>query len=234
MLGDQNVWWDEAFSVWVARHDLGTLTTLSAGDTHPPLYYWFLNPWMLATGPSEFAIRFPSLMFGVIAVALVYRLGRQLITNRMWSGQAAVWVGALAALLLAISRFHVWWSQEIRMYGLATMWTVASSLALLMALRTRTTRWWVGFLLTTIAGMYSLYLFAFVVAAQNVFILWWWWRRWRNSLSPAQREGQGGGVAASGRGMDWRHGHGRVSADAVDGLYPPRLKAGRPRRSSAR
>ena len=22
-LGDQNVWWDEAFSVWVSRHDLG-------------------------------------------------------------------------------------------------------------------------------------------------------------------------------------------------------------------
>ena len=42
--------------------------------------------------------------------------------------------------------------------------------------------------------MYSLYLFAFVVAAQNVFILWWWWRRWRNSPSPAQRgRGPGGG-----------------------------------------
>ena len=47
-LGDQNVWWDEGFSVWVARHDLGTLTTIAAGDTHPPLYYWLLHPWMLA------------------------------------------------------------------------------------------------------------------------------------------------------------------------------------------
>ena len=73
-LGDQNVWWDEAFSVWVTRHDLGTLTTLAAGDTHPPLYYWLLNPWMALTGPSEFALRFPSLMFGVIAVALLWRL----------------------------------------------------------------------------------------------------------------------------------------------------------------
>ncbi len=192
-LGDQNVWWDEAFSVWVARHNLGTLTTLAAGDTHPPLYYWLLNPWMLATGPSEFAIRFPSLMFGVIAVALVYRLGRQLTTNRTQSRQTAVWVGTLAALLLAISRFHIWWSQEIRMYGLATMWTVASSLALLMALRTRMTRWWVAFLLTTIAGMYSLYLFAFVVAAQNVFILWWWFGRARQGR-PITRHQVGGWI----------------------------------------
>ena len=227
-LGDQNVWWDEAFSVWVARHDLSTLTTLAAGDTHPPLYYWLLNPWMLATGPSEFAIRFPSLMFGVIAVALVYRLGRQLVENpenrtsgveplggfpanpqgaapastpisrvsgELSVSDRALVVGTLAALFLATSRFHIWWSQEIRMYSLAAMWGVASSLALLMALRMRTTRWWAAYLLTTIAGMYSLYLYAFVVAAQNVFILWWWWwRRWRNFPSPAKRgRGPGGG-----------------------------------------
>src|SRR5512137_1326106 len=69
-LGDQNVWWDEAFSVWVTRHDLGTLTTIAAGDTHPPLYYWLLNLWMVVTGPSEFALRFPSLVYGVVAVTL--------------------------------------------------------------------------------------------------------------------------------------------------------------------
>ncbi len=186
-LGDQNVWWDEAFSTWVARHDIGTLTTLAAGDTHPPLYYWLLHPWMQASGPSEFAIRFPSLMFGVIAVALVYRLGCQL------SQRSSLMVGVLAALLLATSRFHVWWSQEIRMYSLAAMWAVASSLALLMALRTRTTRWWVAYLLTTIAGMYSLYLFAFVLAAQNVFILWWWLWRLRARL-PVTRHQVGGWV----------------------------------------
>jgi len=172
-LGDQNVWWDEGFSVWVARHDLGALTTIAAGDTHPPLYYWLLNQWMLVTGPSEFAIRLPSLMFGVIAVALVYRLARLL------GGRFPILVATLAALLLATSRFHIWWSQEIRMYSLAAMWGVASSLALLMALRTRTTRWWAAYLLTTVAGMYSLYLSAFVLAAQNVFILWWWIARFR-------------------------------------------------------
>ena len=192
-LGDQNVWWDEAFSVWVTRHDIGTLTTIAAGDTHPPLYYWLLNPWMSAAGPSELAIRFPSAMFGVIAVALVYRLGRHLTADRTRSAQTADLVGALAALLLATSRFHIWWSQEIRMYGLATMWGVASSLALWMALRTRTTRWWMAFLLTTIAGMYSLYLFAFVLAAQNVFILRWWLWRVRNKL-PVTRHQVGGWI----------------------------------------
>ncbi len=186
-LGDQNVWWDEAFSVWVARHDLGTLTTVAAGDTHPPLYYWLLNPWMALTGPSEFAIRFPSLVYGVMAVALVYRLGRCLASDLqpstfVFRPSSSVIVGTLAALLLTVSRFHVWWSQEIRMYSLATMWGVASSLAFLMALRTRITRWWIAYVMTAIAGMYSLYLFAFVLAAQNVFILWWWIWRLRNRL----------------------------------------------------
>lgn len=193
-LGDQNVWWDEAFSVWVTRHDLGTLTTIAASDTYPPLYYWLLNPWMALTGPSEFAIRFPSLVYGVITVALVYRFGRYLATKGEGRRTNSAWLGALAAFLLAMSRFHVWWSQEIRMYSLAAMWGVASSLALLMALRTRTTRWWIAYVLAAIAGMYSLYLFAFVLAAQNVFILWWWLWRLRSKL-PVTRHQVGGWIA---------------------------------------
>jgi len=189
-LGDQNVWWDEGFSVWVARHDLGTLTTIAAGDTHPPLYYWLLHPWMLVTGPSEFAIRFPSLMFGVIAVALVYRLGRRL------GGRSPILVATLATLLLATSRFHIWWSQEIRMYSLAAMWAVASALALMdfgsrqldppqSAIRNLKSA--IPYALTMAGGMYSLYLFAFVVAAEAMWVAWtaWIWRKtdhWKRLL----------------------------------------------------
>jgi 4-amino-4-deoxy-L-arabinose transferase-like glycosyltransferase len=181
-LGDQNVWWDEGFSVWVARHDLGTLTTIAAGDTHPPLYYWLLHPWMPVTGSSEFAIRFPSLMFGVIAVALVYRVGRLL------GGRSPILVATLAALLLATSRFHIWWSQEIRMYSLAAMWAVASALALMdfgsrqldhpqSAIRNLKSA--IPYALTVAGGMYSLYLFAFVVAAEAMWVAWtaWIWRK---------------------------------------------------------
>jgi len=126
-------------------------------------------------------------MFGVIAVALVYRLGRRL------GGRSPILVAALAALLLATSRFHIWWSQEIRMYSLAAMWAVASALALMdfgsrqlghPQSANRNLKSAISYALTVAAGMYSLYLFAFVVAAEAVWVAWtaWIWRKtehWR-------------------------------------------------------
>ena len=43
-----------------------------------PLYYLLLRPWLAVAGESEFALRFFSLVFGVLAVLLVYRLARRL------------------------------------------------------------------------------------------------------------------------------------------------------------
>lgn len=197
-LGDQNMWWDEAFSVWVARHDWGTLTTIAAGDTHPPLYYWLLHPWMALTGPSEFAIRFPSLIAGMLAVALVYRLGRQLGGRSRWA------VATLAAFLLATSRFHIWWSQEIRMYSLAAMWAVASALALsnfkcqISNVKGPAGRLWIAvglYALTVAGGMYSLYLFVFVVAAEAAWVAWTAWE-WKGT-GRARRLLTGWGVAVA-------------------------------------
>jgi uncharacterized membrane protein len=209
-LGEQNIWWDEGYSVYVARHSLGALTTVAAGDTHPPLYYWLLHLWMIPAGQSEFALRFPSLAFGLLTVALVYRLAA-------FAGRRpAVWLASLAALLLALSRFHVWWSQEIRMYSLAAMWTVVNCQLLTLAPAVTSAgvvnslivnepaekrpflpqrregrkefqykTWslvvgrWSLYALSLAAGLYSLYLFVFVVAAQALYVAWLAWRQWR-------------------------------------------------------
>ncbi len=198
-LGDQNIWWDEGYSVYVTRHAIGDLTAVAAADTHPPLYYWILHAWMGLGGQSELALRFPSVIFGVLTVALVYRLGRSLAAS---AGQYPIpntLTSTLAALLLAISRFHIWWSQEIRMYSLATMWAAASMLALLdfgfrisdsrlSGQRSVThSRLSLGmYALTVAAGLYSLYLFVFVVAAEAVFVAWVAWRQWAGSKARAQ------------------------------------------------
>ena len=41
----QSVWFDEAYSVRVAQQPLGDLLSLTAVDTHPPLYYMILKLW---------------------------------------------------------------------------------------------------------------------------------------------------------------------------------------------
>ncbi|MDW8069818.1 MAG: hypothetical protein RML46_13050, partial [Anaerolineae bacterium] len=39
-LGDQNIWWDEGLAIWAVRHHFLETTLWTAGDVHPPLYFW--------------------------------------------------------------------------------------------------------------------------------------------------------------------------------------------------
>ena len=108
----QPLWWDEGYSVWFATHPLPQLLALTAADIHPPLYYILLRGWIGAFGPGPIALRMFSVVVGVLAIPLIYVVARRLFTPR---------VGWLAAFLLAISPMHIYYSQEVRMYGLAML-----------------------------------------------------------------------------------------------------------------
>ena len=115
-LDHQEIWGDEAHSAHVAS--LPLLSTVSPRtETNPPLYHFLLYSWVRLTGSSVFALRFLSLVLGVLTVPLVYGLAR------LAFGEL---VGLLAALLCAISPFQVYYSQEARMYALATLFTTLS------------------------------------------------------------------------------------------------------------
>ena len=57
LLGDANIWSDEGLSVWAARQSLDASALYTAGDVHPPLYFWLLHFWLAVGGSSEFAVR---------------------------------------------------------------------------------------------------------------------------------------------------------------------------------
>ena len=117
LLGDQNLWWDEALAVWAVRQPLEAATLWTAGDVHPPLFFWVLWLWMRLAGQSELALRLATAAFGTLSMALAYVLGRRL------GGQRA---GLLSLALVGLSRFEVWWSTELRMYMLAGMAILAA------------------------------------------------------------------------------------------------------------
>lgn len=186
LLGDQNVWWDEGLAIWAVRQSWARVTLWTAADVHPPIYFWLLKSWVALAGESEFAARFISLVCGMLTVAITYPLGKALFGKR---------AALLGLSLLAFSRFHVWWSQEMRMYIVATLWTALSLYALV--------RWWraegwistegqasgrrnwemAGYILATAGGLYTLYLFITVILIENLFFLYTVVR-----LSTAQRK----------------------------------------------
>lgn len=161
-LGDKNIWWDEGWTIGTTRLGFADLTHRVAADVHPPLYFWSLYGWVALVGESEFATRFLSLMWGVLTIAVVYPLA-QTFTSR----QAAL----LATLLTAASRFHVWWSQEVRMYAFATFAVTLSLYLLTKVLRKGSRKSWIVYTLGSIPVLYSFYVAGIALVAQNVFVL---------------------------------------------------------------
>lgn len=116
-LDGEGLWLDELTSVedaslapWVAFKE----------NQLRPLYYFLLMGWM-RLGSGDAWLRSLSVIFALISVFLVYRLGRRL------SGEAT---GLLAALMLAVSPSFLNHTQEIRMYVLSLCLGVAGSLCL--------------------------------------------------------------------------------------------------------
>jgi len=129
-----------------------------------PLYFFLMRGWMNLVGDSEFALRYPALCCGVLAAPLAYRVGRRLVGL-----PAAV----MAALLIAISPYLIWYSQDVKMYALVTALTLLGLTCLLDALVTGKLRWWGGFVLFASLSLYvhilsalmmPVYLAAFLLA----------------------------------------------------------------------
>ncbi|MBN1643059.1 MAG: glycosyltransferase family 39 protein [Anaerolineae bacterium] len=168
-LGDQNIWWDEGHAIWAARQSLRQVTDITAHDVHPPLYLWMLHVWLPRVGESEFAVRYLSLCGGMLSVALTYVVARRLTGSR---------AALLAMLLIAIARFHIWWSQEARMYVWATTFALLSVHHFTRLRNGRSRAWW-AYIASSAAAMYTLYLSALVLIVENLFVAITIWRHHR-------------------------------------------------------
>ena len=173
-LGYQSIWWDEGYSIGISSKSLSDIVSTTATDIHPPFYYWLLHFWLPIVGKSEFSARFLSLVFGVLIVALAYRLGLRLLGHN----------GAfLVAFLTAISPFLITYSQETRMYTLETLLGLASVYFLAELLMRQ---WsppdrqgipsgllWGGYELVVALALYTDYRAAIMLVFENLFVGAW-------------------------------------------------------------
>jgi len=164
-LGDQAVWWDEAWSAWVAQQDFATTTFLTARDVHPPLYQWTLHAWVRLAGISEFSLRYLSVLYSLLTAALIYVIARRLAGRR---------AALLALTAAAASAFLIHWAQETRMYAQTAALTALMVYAALRAFDARRENrlaWWIAAGLTGGAAALSHYLGALGVAIVALYAL---------------------------------------------------------------
>jgi hypothetical protein len=167
-IGTQSLWNDEGNSLRLAERVVPDLIAAARLDIHPPGYYIALKGWIAALGETEFALRAFSALAGVLTVAFVYALGKSLF---------APGAGVVAALLVAINSFNVYYSQEARMYALLALWAAAALWSLSAWLKADPSRRLLLAVLLIVfnaAGLYTQYVFPFVMLTQGVmFVVWW-------------------------------------------------------------
>ena len=144
-LSEQSLWTDEVQTIEIARGSLSEVA-LSAAQTNiqPPLFFWLVRA-MSAFGSNEFNSRLPSAIAGLLTVPLVWAIAAQ-ITSRV--------TAMMAMLAIAISPFHIWYSQEARGYAVLLFFLTTSVCCLLA--------WWrgvkkarYGYLFSTVLALYT-------------------------------------------------------------------------------
>lgn len=118
----QPLWYDETFSAAMAAVPLENLPTALTGDVHPPLVY--LVNWITIRlfGNSEFVLRLPSLVAGIVLIWLAYKLAETM------AGRAAARITAALVMFLPAL---IYYSTDARYPMILACVVIGAALALL-------------------------------------------------------------------------------------------------------
>lgn len=163
-LSGESLWLDEGISIRRSKLNLIEIVFELITNVHPPLYFVILHYWMLIFGDSELSVRFPSVIFGLCSVLMIYKLGSA-ISNRN--------TGLISALILCFSVFHVQYSQEARGYSLMVLLSIISmySLIKLIVNKDKEKIHRSGYIISSILLICTHSYGLLVILAQNIFFV---------------------------------------------------------------
>ena len=153
-------------------------TNLITQDNHPPIYFILAHIWLeiLPTGGEYVSVwiarSLPALL-GVISIPAIYFLSLVTFRSRL--------VAHFSALILALSPYGIFLSQEARHYTLVTLFVIAGLTCLVAAIQRlsqgQTLPWWliITWLIVNSLGFITHYFFTLTLLAQLLAILFLIW-----------------------------------------------------------
>lgn len=158
-LGFNSIWLDEASTLGYARKSIVDIWAATAGgEFNPPLFYW-MEHMMLIFGESEVVLRLLPALFGALTIPLFYLIGRELIDEQ---------TGIIAAALLVVSPFHIFYSQDARAYVPMLFFFALACWLYLLARRRGLIMDWVLF---GIAGSLAVWTHFYAIVPVGVLVL---------------------------------------------------------------
>jgi Dolichyl-phosphate-mannose-protein mannosyltransferase len=152
---DDSLFGDDLSTNYVVNgFGVGNIFDILASDQEgtPPLFF-LLTSLTKGFGDTE-GLRLVSLLAGLACIPLTYLLGERTV------GRPA---GLVAAALVALSPFQIFYATEARAYALMMLFCLLATLALLIAIESGRTRWWLAYALAVAAAAYTHYPSVFVL-----------------------------------------------------------------------
>ncbi|MEA2432025.1 MAG: mannosyltransferase [Thermoleophilaceae bacterium] len=157
-IGHQSFWLDESYTVDLVQRPFGDmLSGVASTESTPPLYYALAWLWAKVFGHGEAGLRSLSAVFGTLTVPVAWRAARE------WFDSPRA--GLVAAALVAVNPFFVWYSQEARSYSLLVLMAALS----LLFLARRAYAWWA---VTAALALLTHYFAAFLLVPEAIWLLW--------------------------------------------------------------
>jgi hypothetical protein len=173
-LGEQSLWYDEAFTVLHDEEpDFPWICFNMPVTMEPPVFPILVGGWRALLGlfvhldrtqaASDFLLRLLPCIMGILAIPLVFLACRVVTRNP----NAAV----IAAYLYALSPFEVYYAQELRNYTLYTVLCLLTLLCLLKALEEDRRRDWAVLAVLLAVLIYTHFFCVWIVAAFALYFL---------------------------------------------------------------
>lgn len=115
---NQSFWLDEASQSILSSQSISQIWHARSADFQPPLFYILSHYWLLISHSESWARLLP-IFFGLLNILVVYLFAKRINPK----------IALISALFLSINSFHVYYSQEFRMYSLLCLLGTASMFA---------------------------------------------------------------------------------------------------------
>jgi 4-amino-4-deoxy-L-arabinose transferase-like glycosyltransferase len=157
-----NLWFDETYSVGIAKHSFAEIWTIGGNDVHPVLYYWMLHIIFLLTGNSIIAGR----VFSIIPIAIMIILGYTHIRKDF--GEKIGFIFSFLSTFLPVMALY---AIEMRMYSWAILAVTILSIYAYRLSKEDSTKNWIIFGISSLVSIFLHYYGLMAAGLINIALL---------------------------------------------------------------
>lgn len=160
-LNYQSLWYDEIHTVIRSGPDVTIPSIIGYAENsevdQPPVFFLYMHFVLDVFGVSDRTVRLGSVFLGLLAIPVMYFLGREIVNAE---------TGIFAAALTTVNFFHIYHSQEARFYTLLFLLSALSYLFMIRGFRYVRIIDFIFYTLFTVLLLYTHYFGMVIFAAQ--------------------------------------------------------------------